>query len=384
LEGSKQSIRFLIKRKSVVRIALQPPAELCFVLSLLIFLGQLIDMSMEVKETYESLIHRSQLKTDMFGEFNTNEVLRKHLHFGVIGHNGELEKGTGDGVTREVISTFFDEFYSSCCVGADELVPIIRHDMLKDEWEAVARIICYGTTYRYFPIRLSMVFVKSAFLGGEDFLSEEELLSSFLNYVSKDEKDILEKNITEFDENTDDLLDVLSSYNCYSSPTRTNLREILQQLAHTQLVQKPRYVANCWHNVFKNVKLPIIFNDLQGLYENLLPTGRKVVRLFKTEESHNESDQQKACKEHLKRYVKNLSTSDLRKFLQISTGSDIISTDEITITYSFLTGFSRRPVFRTCGPTIELPGTYTCFSELSEEFQSILKNPREAFNFNII
>jgi len=43
------------------------------------------------------------------------------------------------------MSSLFDDFYSSLCNGANEMVPIIHHSMGKAEWEAVARIIAYGS-----------------------------------------------------------------------------------------------------------------------------------------------------------------------------------------------------------------------------------------------
>ena len=65
-------------------------------------------------------------------------------------------------------------------------------------------------------------------------------------------------------------------------------------------------------------------------------------------------------------------------------GADIISVDKSKISYSSLSGISRRPIFRTCGPVLELPSTYSCYNELSEEFQNILNNPKGAFQFDII
>ena len=65
------------------------------------------------------------------------------------------------------------------------------------------------------------------------------------------------------------------------------------------------------------------------------------------------------------------------------TGVDVISVEKICISFSALIGAARRPTFRTCGPTLELPNTYTCFNELSEEFYNIL-NERRAFVFNIV
>lgn len=82
----------------------------------------------------------------------------------------------------------FNIIYTSFCWGAGELVAIIRHDMQRKEWEAVARVIVYGTTLDYFPVQISKTFMTSAFID-ENSIKKDELISSFMNYISRDEKE---------------------------------------------------------------------------------------------------------------------------------------------------------------------------------------------------
>ena len=86
----------------------------------------------------------------------------------------------------------------------------------------MARIICYGTKVKYFPIRLSQPFVKTSILD-EEFLTDAELLSSLLKVISRNEEEILEQNLEQVDEGNVDLLDALSTYQCYASPTVKNI-----------------------------------------------------------------------------------------------------------------------------------------------------------------
>ena len=338
---------------------------------------QAIDLDMS-----ESLLHRATLKSDMIREFSSHDALYQNFRFGIIGLNGKLEEGIGAGVNKEVIAAFFEDFYSSCCCGADELVPIVRHDMLKYEWEAVARIICYATKVHYFPIRLSQAFMLSAFFN-EESVTKSQLKSSFLKVISQDEREILEQNFVTFGENTDELMDVLTTYKCYSMPTAENLEEIVMQLAYQEIIQKPRYIAACWHSIFKAVRFPSNMNpvNMSDIYKMVLPTGDKIVGLFHASPS---SDQERQCMDHLKRFTKNLPDTDLQKFLRIMTGADVVTVDKIDISFSSLNSLGRRPVFRTCGPTLELPNTYTCYNELAEEFQNILNSPKGAFVFDIV
>ena len=76
---------------------------------------------------------------------------------------------------------------------------------------------------------------------------------------------------------------------------------------------------------------------------------------------------------HLKRYVKTLGRKALGRFLHFVTGINVIACDSIEVIFTSLDGFQRRPVARTCGPSLELPCTYQSFSELAEEFISVMR-----------
>ena len=55
--------------------------------------------------------------------------------------------------------------------------------MLKSKWKAVARIICYGTKVKYFPVRLSQSFVKTSILDEESVTDAELFVSE--GYLQK-------------------------------------------------------------------------------------------------------------------------------------------------------------------------------------------------------
>ena len=122
-------------------------------------------------------------------------------------------------------------------------------------------------------------------------------------------------------------------------------------------------------------------HSILNFYKSALPTGQKVIALF---EENCQIDQEKKFLNHLKRYVKNLPWTDLQRVFSVMTGSDIISVDKIRISYSSLIGISRRPIFCTCDPVLELPSTYSCYNELSEKFQNTFSNPKGAFLFDIL
>ena len=163
---------------------------------------------------------------------------------------GREEEGSGVGVTKEAFTIFFTKFFSSCTAGRTDIVPCVRHDMSKLEWNAVARILIAAMKVGYYPLALSPAFVVAA-LFGEHKLTDKLLLNSFKNYVSIEEKENIQEMLSNFEEDHAELLELLSLYNCYRRPTKDNLHAIIIELAHQEIVQKPRYIANCFMEVMR-------------------------------------------------------------------------------------------------------------------------------------
>ncbi len=109
----------------------------------------------------------------MIATFKEEGVLQRNIDVTLIGYNGKVEIGKGDGVFRDALTTFWNQFFNSLAVGAQEKIPAIRHDYQKDEWEAIARILLYGYVRDgYFPLSLSLGFLVVC-LFGDDSISGE-------------------------------------------------------------------------------------------------------------------------------------------------------------------------------------------------------------------
>jgi len=149
-----------------------------------------------------------------------------NLRFTVIDAGGNPELGVGEGVTKDVITSFFGEFMPSYMIGCNEVVPVIRHTMTSESWKSVARIMMYSLRMNYFPLKLSPVFVLAA-LFGEESVREDLLIKSFLEYLSIDERKFVSSMLNEFveeEEKEDELLEILGSFKCRSRVTKENLR----------------------------------------------------------------------------------------------------------------------------------------------------------------
>ncbi|KAK3742020.1 hypothetical protein QZH41_014346 [Actinostola sp. cb2023] len=329
-------------------------------------------------------VHRVNIKTDLVNIFSDQKILQKTIEWKVIDDHGKEEEGEGAGVQRDIFSTFWQSIYSSVTLGDLEKVPCIRHDHQKTEWEAIGRVLAYGFKYfGYIPIGLSPVFLASC-IHGEDKISDEELLQSFSNYVTSDERDIIKTSLSDdVDCQDEDLLDFLSTYKCFRLPTKDTMRTILLELAHQEIIQRPRYIANCWSTIIGIFKTNISFSSiekLRELFSGMNPSAKKVIKSLQPTIA-NESEKQSF--DFLKKFIRSLDKSSLKIFLKFITGSDTLVTESIQVSFISVEGMARRPIAHTCGPTLEVPSTYQSYNEMSEEFNNILR-AKESWTFNIV
>lgn len=122
--------------------------------------------------------------------------------------------------------------------------------MGKEEWEAIGKILVYMIKRKvgYFPLSLSSVFLVSLLLG-ESQIADIGLISSFNNYVSLDKKDLIDNPNS--DEIKDDLIRMLSEYNCKSLPTKENINKLFVEIAHAELIQKTKiHFKLFWRNSY--------------------------------------------------------------------------------------------------------------------------------------
>lgn len=322
------------------------------------------------------MVHREMIKLDLIEIFKDPSILQYHLDITIVESNGVEEQGKGSGVVREILSLFWKECYSSLTVGATEKVPNVRHDFQKSQWEAVGRIIVYGyLEANFFPLSISRAFIATLVFG-EESMCPTFLLDSFKLYISLEEKYVIEKALSDFDADDEDLSEFLTSFKCYSKPSAEKIHSIILELAHQEIVQKPRYISDCMAPVINPLRLYPAFQTLEELnkmYDDRRPSAKKIVKLLDAQ-PQNGAEQESF--NHLKRYIKNLQGKDLEIFLQFVTGSSTITCDSINIYFTTLEGLERRPVIHTCGPTIELPSTYQSFNELSEEFSTLIRDKK--------
>ena len=319
-------------------------------------------------------IRKSNVMAGIINSFKNME-LSSAITYKFIDPRGVQEKGTCVGVSRDVYASFFGEILSCTFIGNNARVPEVTHHYYKEEWQAVGRIICKGMwTLAIFPVLVSEAFMFYCLFGEPD---DNMLLSSLMNFVSPDEKSMLEEllgNPDEVDPTSDDLAEFLESYRCKTMVNSDNFKTVLIELARQELVQKSHIMADCWRAVF--VDLPIDGQTLHQLCEELIPMRKNVLELL---QCNPITDNERDVFGYLKRYNKGLDERDLKLLVRFLTGSDLLASSFSKIKVVFVEllatekNLARRPFARTCEPLLELPSVYGKFSDLRAEFENVIR-----------
>lgn len=258
-------------------------------------------------------VHRSNVRADMLDIFSDPFIFKSSLNAIIINQLGHEEAGQGNGVLREAFALFWKEFYESHMLGETERVPYIRQDFDRNKWEAVGRILVKGyTESQYFPFKLSKAFLAGCIFG-EGSITPEMLQDSFKCYVSPSATSLIEgclANSIACD--SDEMLDFLSAFDCKRKVTHSNFVEIMREVAHKEIVQKPKYVSDCWQPILAHLK--IYFSDVKSLhqfYSSIMPSNVKVIGPLEASPATAAETETLA---HLERFIRGLDQAKLTSF----------------------------------------------------------------------
>ncbi|KAL7403327.1 hypothetical protein ABVT39_027824 [Epinephelus coioides] len=314
-------------------------------------------------------LHRVTLLDELIARFKDDAMMSYSVKYSFINEMG----ADADGVSRDVYAAFWTEFLDCAVEGADVRVPSLSPKWQKEEWKSVGRILAKGLKdHGYFPFRLAQAFT-AAVIFGEHSVSPDLLVDSLMLYLSQSERDLLSTALQEavVGDDEEELLDLMDRMGVRTVPSQDNLRAVLVQMAHKQIIQHPKYALD---NIAEVVgptlrKFFPSVQDMKKMYEDLKPTTRKVLKMI-TAFPATSADNQSLRFFH--QYIRGLDEIGLRKVMRFLTGSDVICVKEIQVTFTSLEGLARRPIAHTCGPTLELPSTYNSYPDLRAEMEAIL------------
>lgn len=257
------------------------------------------DQTLGERASVTLIIRRGHCLTDLIKAFTNPDILSTDVFIKMSLPNGKLEEGEGSGVTRDCFTELWTDFYERCTMGGDVKVPFIRHDYQCEEWQAIARILVVGWKIaRYFPVKLATPFLEEV-LYSTTFSS---LKDTFLQYVSAQEREILQKALEDFDSvDSDSLFDALEPHECQQVPTKDHLIPLLSQMGHKSLIQAPMYVIECRCPIVVHLASVLPPDALHHVIDQKTPTGKVVKDLLQFPDVMTAPE--KAVVRYLKKYV---------------------------------------------------------------------------------
>lgn len=286
-----------------------------------VFLNPL-DTTGEKSETlqsrlFEIKVHRGHVLEELIQFFvendSTTELRGAAVHVTMILPNGTEEVGEDNGgVMRDMLTEFWQTFYDTMCDGNSIKIPTLSPRMDNKKWKAVGCILAIGYyCEKYWPIELSPTFLDVAMSGVE--VKKEDLLQEYLRYLPDSESDLLSKALQNFEDvDKDDLLDFFDDHNHVSMPSVENIRALICDIAHKEMIQTPAYVAECWRDTLHVIQ-PMIKSTHDT--QSFVPTFKNVWPKISFE-----ADVNKTAQSMLKKYIKELDKTLMKKFLRFITG----------------------------------------------------------------
>ncbi|KAK3754730.1 hypothetical protein QZH41_019376 [Actinostola sp. cb2023] len=312
---------------------------------------------------------------------NDKEIVENIMTFRL---EGEMASDLG-GVSREVYSSFWKEGCAQFCEG-NETIFVPRHSGLsKGEYITLGKIIGHGYVLTgFFPVMLSQSYMQSVLIG-EETVSDDFVMTDFINYLSPYEANTLQHILTSPKLEVDDIdfvIELEDRYGMRIPPNPSNIRNIVQQMARSELLEMPMFTmkylkrgmmsSSYGEQLWKDVSA----NNLNEVYQAQNPNPSTVLSLLTSEDETTLSAQEVKIYTFLKRYVRNLDQTKCAHFLKYCTGSTTVVVKKISVTFYNTNSTEPLPKAHTCGAVLEMPSKgYATFNLFKIMMDSLLENP---------
>ena len=268
--------------------------------------------------SFEIKVHRGHVLKELiqfFVEKDTTSLRGAVVHVTMILPNSKEEVGKDNGgVMRDMLSEFWQTFYDNLCDGNAIKVPSLSPRMDNTKWKAVGCIIAMGYYFeKYWPVELSPSFLKLALSGIET--EKGDLLQEYLSYLPDSESDILSRALHNFEDvEIEELVEFFDDHGHVSVPSPDNIRTLVCDVAHKEMIQSPAYVAECWRDELQMIQ-PMMTTPVYDT-KSFLPTFKNVWPKISFQ-----ADANNCAQSMLKRYIKELDKALMKKFLRFCTGN---------------------------------------------------------------
>lgn len=162
----------------------------------------------------------------------------------------------------------------------------------------------------------------------------------------------------------EDILEILDTLECKWSPSKENIKQLVLDIAHKEIIQKPMFVIDSWKSILKDL---LTADELKTIYDNKKASSRNIFRILKFSEENSVSS-------YLKKFIRESSDDILEKLLRFATGSDMITDTDMKIDFNSSTGLRRTPIGHTCSSPLELSRKYENYIDFRCEMSEVLKS----------
>ena len=196
-------------------------------------------------------IKRNNIFADVISIYR-QDIVREYPLF--IGYESENAIDEG-GVSRDMLSAFWEAAYQTLFDGANILVPFIYPSTDLAMFSVLGRIISHGyLASEFLPIRISFPSLPSMLLGSAlADIPKSFQLDALMDYISASERDKLKSALrckgTSFSvEMRSALVSTLSRFDCRDMPTPSNLADLIVKVARHEFNCKPIGVIAMIHS----------------------------------------------------------------------------------------------------------------------------------------
>lgn len=302
----------------------------------------------------------------------------------VVRFDDEVGEDAG-GLTKDLFSTFWEAAFKEYFLGDSIYVPFLPIHRLADSevYQTLGRILTHAAALTgTIPIRLSRSSIF-AIVNGKPCDDETMLIDDLLLYLTPFERQVTKAALHDFrslpKRHVDHLTEMFMRFNLTVLPTPETFRQNVVNLAKNEIAVKPLFLCCQMRSSIPDQHMEafwksLTIDDINSLYCSLKPTPDRVVDVITSENEDLRPHEQNVFY-YLKDFVYSCNADDLVLFLQFVTGSDVLPSDGITVSFNNRTGILRVPVAHTCGNVIELSTAYTSIQEFKRELYSVLLDP---------
>lgn len=228
--------------------------------------------------------HRGNVFQEMLDLFiNTDKQKCEGVFIELIHPNGLPEKGVDTGgVLRDTLSEFWTTMYEICTVGTDIKVPCINHNFKEEQWRAIAKVFYMGwINTQYLPIKLALPIVEQILFGHVP----PNMIPPFLLTLGVQDRHVISRALMDFTSvEKDDLITTLNNLECRAIPNANNLKQVIEDIAYKEFVQKPYFVIKQFqielNSLQNNLPGILTIGKLHALYKSMEPSTENILNML--------------------------------------------------------------------------------------------------------